>query len=68
MASDNERMVSRLMARPDVHATVVCDCGNLTFLVGVELTSTGENFIRALECIECFKQMPVPFQKGPHHV
>lgn len=47
----------------DVHALIICDCGHREFRVGVRLEGL-DNRICMLQCTECSKQMPVPFQKG----
>lgn len=40
-----------------VNGQVRCDCGELRFEVAIAETPGGNNFLRALECISCHKQM-----------
>ncbi len=46
-----------------VNASVVCDCGSLSFYVGIEMTGL-DNHIRLLGCTKCGHTMNVPFQQG----
>lgn len=52
-----------LMAALGVNGQVKCDCGNVTFFVGIAINlENGNNFIRVLECTKCQKQMPMVHQ------
>ena len=50
-----------LVKYPGVNALTICDCGQYEFMVGLEVTPMGGNYIRCLECVSCGKQMHVPF-------
>lgn len=42
-----------------VNGVVMCDCGSGTFKIGIAYNpTTGNNFLRVLECIDCGHQMP----------
>lgn len=50
---------SPLTAVLGVNAVTICDCGAASFKVGIAYNpTTGNNFIRALECTACGHQMP----------
>lgn len=52
-----------LMAALGVNGQVKCDCGNVTFFVGIAVNpDNGNNFIRVLECQKCAHQMPMVHQ------
>lgn len=46
-----------LTAALGVNAQVKCDCSEVRFEVAIAATESGNNFLRALECISCHKQM-----------
>jgi len=46
---------------PGVNGCAVCDCGNLSFRVGVGSDEIGNNQIRCLECSKCGHRVAVPF-------
>ena len=46
---------------PGVNGCAVCDCGGVTFRVGVGDDDHGNNHIRCLECERCWHKLAVPF-------
>lgn len=51
----------------NVSGAVVCDCGNLSFRIGLEVDAVGNQFIRLLECEKCGHEMPVPWKSFSNH-
>lgn len=53
---------SALSSMLSVNAQAVCDCGAITFQIGIAAPAdrdpTGANFIRILQCTDCGKQLP----------
>lgn len=57
--------ITPLTAAMAVNAQVVCDCGNITFEIGIAVNrENGNNFIRVMQCCACRKQMPATHQSN----
>jgi hypothetical protein len=46
---------------PNVNGHAICDCGSVSFRIGIEIDEAGNNQIRCLECTECKHILAVPF-------
>lgn len=54
---------SGLKAVLGVNAQARCDCGNVSFEIGIAVNpSNGNNFIRLLQCTKCGGQLPATHQ------
>ena len=44
------------------NAQAICDCGRVEFTVLLRTTPNGNNHIVALNCIDCKRELAVPFR------